>query len=128
MAFLAIAAFDVAAGIEQWPFSQYRMYADSQSSRYSWLELAGESGAGEIALPVRAFEPFNEGRLATALGRVPLDSLDSALADCRRIYDRNRAEGRYDGPPISGMKLYLVTWNLDEGPAPARKVLVRESN
>lgn len=125
--FLAITCFDIAAGVEHWPFSQYPMYSTLQNERDRLPALYGVTASGEFAIPVQALRPFNEGRLLFALRRLDGESLDRALADLRRIYDRNRGSGRYNGPPISALKLYLVTWDLDKGPQPVEKLLVRES-
>jgi hypothetical protein len=128
IAFLGIAAFDIAAGIEHWPFSNYPMYIGVQGPTYTWFEMYGQSATGEIPIVMKSLRPFDDGRLGAALGRFGPESLDLALADCRRIYNADRDAGLFSGPPISGLKLYLVTRELNAGPAPSRKVLVRESH
>jgi hypothetical protein len=123
IAFLAVAAFDVAAGIEHWPFSNYPMYDGVQGRNYSWLELYGVSAFGDIPLPVKYLQPFNEGRFASVLGRLPSSSLESALQEAKRIYGQNGGT-----PAISGTKLFRVTWDLEAGAAPLRKELLREAH
>lgn len=127
IAFLGIAAFDIAAGIEHWPFSNYPMYVGVQGRTYTWFEMYGESASGEVPIVMKSLPPFDDGRLSAALSRMGPESLDIALADCRRVYDADRKAGLYRGPPISRLKLYLVTRELDAGSAPSRKVLIQES-
>lgn len=109
---LAVSGFDIAAHVEQWPFSHYPMYAGLASREFSMLRLYGVSSGGEFSIPESALRPFGYTSLSTSLDRI-VKSGDSsrlrvALRDCLRIYREARR-----GPPIGAVRLYRVAWTAD---------------
>jgi len=115
--------YDIVTFGEHWPFSSYRMYSNLQRERsLSSVRLFGvtkEEPHREI--PLLAFQhiqPFNQSRLAVALRRLNLKPqrqqlLDEALRDCLTRYETLRRVGRHDGPPLQGIRLYRLQWQLD---------------
>jgi len=114
-------AYDLAVDREQWPFSQYPMYAHAARD---WSVLVPRlmgvrsDGAGEIALVSdRYLEPFDQARLMQAL-QTMLQEPDgrtrvaAGLADCLRRYERRRRAGAHDGPALDALRLYHMQWTL----------------
>ncbi len=107
---------------EFWPFSPYPMYSYTVNDKtVTGMRLYGvtqEEPHREIPLRnpdyVRPFSPF---ALEFAWGRLYLKgdrrALDEALRDSLRRYEKFRAAGRHDGPPLAGMRLYQEEWRLD---------------
>lgn len=111
---------------EYWPFSQYPMFSSvAPGYSLSGLQLYGVAReAPHREIPLRAsdyIEPFDQARLSVALDRIGSRRnperrqklLDDALLDCLERYEKFRLDGRHDGPPIRGVKLYRAEWRLD---------------
>ena len=121
---VAVTAFDIAAHVEQWPFSHYPMYAGRAGRTFSMFRLyvAGERGETPIAL--EGLPPFTHTQLSAALARIlrsrDAKNLQAALRDCLRIY----RETQHD-PTAGSIRLYEVTWIADPLPAPPGKPVSR---
>lgn len=135
---LAITGFDIATGLEHWPFGSYPMYSTVYSEQLSWLRLYGVTDRGEIPLRgERDFAPFDEARLIMALGRLQSArggdrKLGEALRNLMHLYNR-RIAGRWPtSPPLRALRLYTVRWALRpglEGSEPPReRILVAQVN
>ena len=113
--------YDIAADEEHWPFSQYPMFNRVTSSReLTWLRLYGVTHEGQEFALLRYADvmPFDQSRLSKALGTIRSrpDSdtqLHAALANCLERYERQRARGWHEGPPLAALRLYEVHWVLD---------------
>lgn len=120
--------YDIATGREHWPFSPYPMYSHLlREWTLTTPRLYGvrRDGGGELPLWATVYlEPFDQARLLQAVqamwperdGRA---RVASALADCLARYERRRASGEHDGPPLAGLRYYYLHWTLD---AAARNV------
>ena len=81
--------------------------------------VTAEQPSREISLMASAYiQPFDPSRLNRALMRLqqrPDRELlfRQAIKDCSNRYERLRREGRHDGPPLAGLRLYEVTWRFD---------------
>ncbi len=122
---LAVNCFDIASGLEHWPFGSYPMYSLLYPKHFTLLRLYGVNGKGEF--PMRGnkdFPPFDEARLGAALARIPRSELPAALLNLLRI--RNRTGGER----IRTLRLYSASWTLQPGArgdeAPDQKVLLVE--
>lgn len=120
---IAGSAFDIITGREHWPFSPYPMYSNTFSAdTLSKMRLFGVAqGDRAVEIPIYAFpyiQPFDRSRLYVALERMRRKEngrrlLRDAVRDCLRRYERLRAAGRHDGPPLRAMRFYEVHWRLD---------------
>jgi glucosyl-dolichyl phosphate glucuronosyltransferase len=128
-------AYDILIDREHWPFSQYPMFSDIQTSReFTSLRLYGViSGSGsEIPLLDSALiGPMDQCRLSTALSwisRTP--DADQRLADVLRTtydrYERRRLSGEHDGPPLDSIRLYRNYWTLQTDASPHDRPDMRE--
>jgi hypothetical protein len=122
---LAVACFDIASGLEHWPFGSYPMYSLLYQKRFTLLRLYGVNGTGEF--PMRgdqSFPPFDEPRLTEALARMPRSELPAALLNLLRIHNRT------GGERIRTLRLYSAGWTLQPGARgdepPDQKVLILE--
>lgn len=112
--------FAIIRDAEYWPFSPYGMYSDvrrerSLIRRRLFGVLAGD-GSQEIPLvDPQYIRPFDEERLSRALSQMPRnsDKRREALRDCLVRYEELRQAGRHHGPPLQGIRLYQVYWQLD---------------
>ena len=126
--FLAITGFDIATGLEHWPFGSYPMYSTIYPEQISWLRLYGVTDRGEIQLRgERDFAPFDEASLIVALQRLQSapggnQKLDDALRNLMRLYNRRR--------PLRALRLYSVSWALRPGlqgsEPPANRTLIAQ--
>lgn len=110
-----------------WPFSHYEMYAGVRGTTWSALKLTGiaaDSGA-EIELPAEGVHPPRTIRVLTGLGRLvrmreadpttaPL--LPRALHDVVVLYNRELPAVQPDFTPLSGVRLYRLTWTRETAP------------
>ena len=135
--------FDLVTDSEHWPFSQYPMFAsisqDTRDHTLSLLRLFGVLKADvNQEIPLVQYEyiyPFDQNRLQAALatrggpeGRDQL--LTAALHDCLNRYEALRQAGRHDGPVPQGVRLYRLSWRLDQAAQnvdqPDRRQLILE--
>jgi hypothetical protein len=122
---LAVTCFDIASGLEHWPFGRYPMYSLLYSKHFTLLCLYGVNPKGEFRLRGdESFPPFDEPRLADALARMPRSELPAALLNLLRIHNRAGQT------PIHTLRLYSASWTLQPGAQgnepPDQKVLLVE--
>lgn len=112
--------YDIATDTEQWPLSQYSMYRTVRwRDQVTKWHLFGVHEGGEIPLTAQPyFRPFTRSLLLTTLrqrwskpNRTEL--LDEALLNFLALYQASRRDGFHDGPPLTGLRLYQLTWTLD---------------
>ena len=117
---------DIAAQREHWPFSHYPMYARAEKKkRQELLSLFGTMRAPGYRAMVRITDPkyvppLNEGRLRVILmaayrrGTTEKNLADArrVMADYMRLYESRRAAGLHDGPRMTEIHLYRLTWKL----------------
>lgn len=106
---------------EHWPFSPYPMFSwlsPRTDFRFTTLRLYGvtqEQPLSEFPLDRNEYlEPFDNSRLPAALDiAVHENRVAPVLKDCLDRYEALRASGIHHGPPITALRLYRVTWNLN---------------
>jgi len=106
----------IVTGREMWPFSPYPMYAGIQGPTTTERVLVGITADGEIPVPAKWIHPFDGPRLAAVLARAAgtdASRRDRILRAALDRYEALRADGAHDGPPITGLRLYALTWTLD---------------
>ncbi len=119
----------LALDLEPWPFSNYPMYsylADSTGRDYSFSKpqlygVTQEEPQREIPLRGYYIQPFDEGRLNNYFKRIDPETdpekrqqlLNEAVRDFLTQYESLRLAGRHDGPPLHGVRLYQLQWQLD---------------
>lgn len=113
---LAITAFDIATGLEHWPFGSYPMYSLRYGDQLYWLRLYGVTDGGEVPLRGdRDFAPFDPARLTAALQR-----LQTSPGSGRKLHDALRNlicihNAGAPAEPIRALRLYSVHWKLRPG-------------
>lgn len=113
--------YDILTRQEHWPFSNYPMFSTvHQQHVLRWPRLFGVTADGrEIALVRHDYlAPLDQSRLPLGLRRIEqMDDSDGrlrqALADILRRYEIRREAGEHEGPPLRGLRLYTVTWDLE---------------
>jgi hypothetical protein len=127
----------IVAGRDIWPFSDYPMYAELVHGQITWFWLYGETSSGEVPLHEwRYWHPAGEERLGLGLrilaeqphgGRLVHD----ALAKLAARYEKARHTKRHDGPALSALRFYEVSWDVSGNRLaprpPDRRVLLGES-
>ena len=113
-------------GGEAWPYLDYRMYADSQSTpEVDWLELVGRAPDGTaLWLDNEAYiVPFAYSELLRSLyaldvlGEVDPTPARRALVGLLDAYETQRRLGEHDGPPLDRVEVYRVRWTAQPGAA-----------
>jgi hypothetical protein len=117
----------MAGRLDHWPLSYYGMFARRKPPRVTCLLLVGVSERGEeIRLRERCYwYPFNGPKLAQSLrihqrqdakraerGEGP-PKLPVAVQSLLSHYENRRQAGQHTGPPLSGLRLYDMTWRMD---------------
>jgi hypothetical protein len=115
--------FDIITGTEHWPFSPYPMYSGVHLDRffdsYRLYGVREEEGLHDISLwEIPYIQPFDFSRLDIALRAMSNSPkrqrfLGEALRDILVRYTALRRLGRHNGPPLRGIRLYLLHWKLD---------------
>lgn len=128
---------------EDWPFSRYPMYSyppPKELIAYRVVGVVGGRSAVEAEREVpltnpRYFRPLSYLAVGATLSRLDqrLDreaALDGAILQLAARYEALRRAGRHDGPPLTGMRLYKLSWSVQpdagNGDTPDRRELVRE--
>ena len=132
-------AYDIVTKQEHWPFSDYPMFAAiHRRAVLEWPRLFGVTADGaEVALLDHDYlYPLDQSRLPIGLRQIYRSQgnaprIHAALEDCLERYERRRIDGEHDGPPLRGIRLYIVSWdiqpyarNLDE---PRSRQLIAEA-
>ena len=117
---------DIYGQREHWPFSHYPMYArQEKKKRQELLSLFGLMRAPGYRALARITDasyvpPLNEGRLRVILmAAYRRGTTEQHLADARRVmadymrtYEARRTAGLHDGPRMTEIYLYRLTWKL----------------
>lgn len=122
---------------ERWPFAPYAMYASEHGADITWRRVYGVTAAGEFPLDQERYHsPLDPWRLSFSFAPRPprrgliIPPTVDMLRVVGRLYERGRVEGRHHGPPLTGLRLYEITWELDPKLAnrerPDRMVLLAE--
>jgi len=111
---------EVARQGEHWPYAQYAMYASEHGGDITWFRVYGVTSEGEFPLDRDAyFSPFDPQRLSFSLAPRPprrdlvIPPTPDLLRVVGRLYERARVAGRHDGPALTGLRAYQLTWELD---------------
>lgn len=132
-------AYDIARQQEHWPFSNYPMWARLSTEWHvrgvAPVGLTDDSPPEEVDLMNEAYfapMPLQYQRLkfrAVARGR-RVGERDKVLGDYLRHYEKRRAAGLHDGPPLVGIRLYERYWTMSyratNAAAPDRTTLLYE--
>lgn len=123
---------------DHWPFSSYPMYSqvelDTNITRYRVYGVQASTGTEFDLMTEPAYiTPFDMTRLNSGLrymeSRDP-DKLGDALDSLLSIYERRRLDGEHSGPPLNGMRIYSVEWEVQPTAGntnqPIRQELVHE--
>jgi hypothetical protein len=113
-------AYDIATQQEHWPFSDYPMFsAIHRRTVLEWPRLFGvTSDGGEVALVDHEYLwPLDQSRLPIGLRQIYRSEGDgprirAALHDCLVRYEKRRVAGEHEGPPLQGIRLYMVAWDI----------------
>jgi len=113
--------YDIATEQEHFPFSNYPMFSTvHRTPTLRWYRLFGVTTDGrEVALlKYSQLWPLDQSRLPLGLRRIHQEPghetrLKEALSDILQRYERRRAAGEHDGPPVCGLRLYEIGWDLE---------------
>jgi hypothetical protein len=115
----------MAALTQPWPFAHYPMFTDLKSepslSKPQLYGVLQEEPYQEIPLRGDYIQPFEIDRLQGAIMEINREPdlekrqqlLNEVTRDSLTRYERLRQAGRHDGPPLQGIRLYQVQWQLD---------------
>ena len=131
--------YDIARQQEHWPFSNYPMWARLSKEWHvrgvAPVGLTDDSPPQEVDLMNPAYfapMPLQYQRLkfqGLTRGRKAADR-DKVLGDYLRHYEKRRAAGLHDGPPLVGVRLYERYWDMNKhasnAGAPDRTTLLYE--
>lgn len=118
-------ALHIVTDSESWPFSNYPMYADLARPEIVSVQLFGVGHAEEVPLDRTVYvRPFDHVRLRDALRQIVRDAereedAEDALGYALERYHAMRDRGAHDGPPLCGLRLYELRWEVRPG-APNR--------
>jgi hypothetical protein len=114
-------AYDIARQHEHWPFSNYPMWArlskDWHVMAVAPVGMTDDPGRPEVELSDPSYfapMPLHFQRLTFGALKKPSPRRDRVLGDYLRRYEQLRAEGKHQGPPIVGVRLYERYWNMDK--------------
>jgi len=116
-------AIDAPYAEEPWPFSAYPMYSELRRGRslerHRLFGVTREEPAREMPLvdPTYLY-PLEHSRFYFSLGRIERRqdggrSLEIAMRDALDRYEARRRAGDHDGPPLRGLRLYALRWQLE---------------
>lgn len=131
--------YDIARQQEHWPFTNYPMWARLSKEWHvrgvAPVGLADDAPPQEVDLMNEAYfapMPLQYQRLkfqAVARGRRVAER-DKVLGDYLHHYEKRRAAGLHDGPPLVGVRLYERYWDMNKyasnAAAPDRTTLLYE--
>ena len=132
LGFLALGSLlSFATGLEIWPFTPYRMYATVRTEHVvETTRLYGVVADSETE--VSLWDARYTAPAGALIDQYSADLTASAPALQAALdrYEELRLAGRHDGPPLRGMRLYSVSWDLtsDVGNTeqPDRRALLAE--
>jgi hypothetical protein len=131
---LAELALDPPYKREHWPFSQYQMYSVMPGTTLRPRRLFGIEAASGREIPLWSREllrPFDHSRMWSSWDRLDASAdrerlLPIALLDCLHRYEARRARGLHEGPRLSGVRLYRVSYELATTPGTPGRETGRE--
>jgi len=131
---LAELALDPPYKREHWPFSQYQMYSLLPGTTLSPRRVFGIEAASGREIPLWGgdfLRPFDHSRMWFSWDRLDASPererlLSIALRDCLQRYEARRARGEHEGPRLSGLRLYRVSYELPRTPGPSGRETGRE--
>jgi hypothetical protein len=106
---------------EVWPLSNYPMYSELYRGSFIRIRLFGVVDGNEVPLTrYRYWVPLWSTRMAKALKAfdgMREDPTRSArvLEGLAHRYEERRTRGLHDGPPISALRAYELTWTIRSG-------------
>jgi hypothetical protein len=125
----------LAIDAEPWPFSTFPMFSylaggtgrDYSFSKAQFYGVLQEEPYQEFPLRGSYTDPIEDDRLITYFQRIDSEAdyrlkadpakrqqlLNEATRDLFVQYETLRQAGRHDGPPLQGIKLYQLYWQLD---------------
>ena len=121
--FVAGHLFDAWKQKDHWPFAAYPMFARvNKPEPFTSEELWGITADGrEVPITSKMTGIMGTNRIRPSLFRlyregqrkndpsIPQDALRGLMAD----YEVRRQRKEHDGPQLSGMKFYQLTWDFD---------------
>ncbi len=128
---------EIARQQEHWPFTNYPMWArvtrDWHVREVMPFGVTDQQPPREFDLrDPKYFAPmpaiYQRLNFQRAAGRASVR--DRMLGDYLRRYDQLRRDGRHDGPPLKGLRLYEWNWTMDpragNAKSPDQKTLLYE--
>lgn len=119
---LGLQIFDLSLQREDWPFSNYPMYAAQQTERYAWIRVYGVAETGEFPLvPERQLGPWDTVRINYSFSSSVLHPVDHsassqrALQNLYSLYEAGRRAGEHNGPALHALRLYREQWRVEPG-------------
>ncbi|HSV14215.1 MAG TPA: hypothetical protein VLI90_08140 [Tepidisphaeraceae bacterium] len=109
---------------EHWPFSNYPMFAGIAQPELTTYQLIGLSGDREVPIDNRAIPALPPYKFQGTLRRYDTTSkadpqkLRAMLSDYLDAYETRRVRHLHDGPPLDGIRLYLVRIPIQLPPVP----------
>jgi hypothetical protein len=113
----------VVLDVEAWPFSNYPMYSDLSHGEFGSVRMYGRTARGEVGLSKYShWFPLGALRVARAVKNIEntegADVLQtSVMKHLWEHYEGGRLAGRHDGPGISALLAYELTWRIESGAA-----------
>jgi hypothetical protein len=112
--------YDIAMRTEHWPFSNYPMFSEiHRTNVLRWPRLYGVTRDGREVplLSYRQLWPLDQSRLPVGLRAIYGESgsgarVREALRDVLRRYEERRVMGKHSGPELIGVRLYVVSWDV----------------
>ena len=113
--------YDIATRMEHWPYSNYPMFAEiHRTNILRWPRIYGVTRDGR-EVPIVSYPqlwPLDQSRLPIGLRAIVNEPGSStrvreALRDVLRRYEARRVAGEHGGPSLVGVRLYLVSWQVE---------------
>ncbi len=119
----------IATGRELWPFSPYPMFSTVRRGptvARPWLYGVLSDGTEAPLADRAAFHPFRLSQLESAFDRLGPADLREGLEDMLSRYEARRRSGRHSGPPVAGLRVYRMTFELEADGGNRDRPLARE--
>lgn len=135
----------IACRIDRWPLSNYAMFARAKTPTAACVILVGVQADGreiplrasEYWLPQRGFKlaytlhgAHKRDQQAAERGEQVASSVPATIESLMAHYESRRLAGLHSGPPIVGLRLYDMQWQIEPALSnldrPERRELVCE--
>jgi hypothetical protein len=112
--------YDIVMRTEHWPFSNYPMFSELyRTNVLRWPRLYGVTPDGR-EVPIVSYQqlwPLDQSRLPIGLRAIYSEPgsgarVREALLDVLRRYEERRVAGKHSGPELIGVRLYVVSWDV----------------